>query len=138
MKVISIKGQRPIPQGSMSAFGPGIITATNGKKLNPWRKAVAEAYKDQDGSYYEQYTPLIVSGAFYLKRPKVPKSEYPSTKGADLDKLCRAIGDALSGIAYHDDCQIVWWDMVKLYCDGEEEEGVTFQIKKIEENINDS
>lgn len=138
MKVVSVKGMRPVTQGSMSAFGPGMIADVNVKKLRPWRKAVAEAYKDQDGSYYEQYTPLIVSGAFYFKRPKVQRSEYPSTKGADLDKLYRAIGDALSGIAYYDDCQIAWWDMKKLYCDGEEEEGVTFQIKKIEENINDS
>jgi Holliday junction resolvase RusA-like endonuclease len=33
----------------------------------------------------------------------------------DLDKLCRAIGDALTGVAILDDKQIAWWDVMKHY-----------------------
>lgn len=54
-----------------------------------------------------------------FKRPKKPICDVPCTKGADLDKLARGLGDALTGIAYYDDCQIVRWDIQKEYVDSE-------------------
>lgn len=45
-----------------------------------------------------------------------------------MDKLARGLGDALTGYAYFDDCQIVYWGIKKAYVNLEEEEGVTFEV----------
>lgn len=34
---VVVKGMKPVTQGSMSAFGPGVLTDTHSKKLKPWR-----------------------------------------------------------------------------------------------------
>ena len=40
---------------------------------------------------------------------------YPTPTKPDLDKLERAIGDALTGIVFRDDSQIAWWSVWKVY-----------------------
>lgn len=70
----------------------------------------------------------MVVADFHFKRPQKPKTDTPCTKGADLDKLARGLGDALTGYAYFDDCQIVKWSVMKSYVEGEENEGVFFYV----------
>lgn len=72
--------------------------------------------------------PVAIKAIFHFKRPKKPIAHVPCTKGADLDKLARGLGDALTGYAYDDDCQIVMWHVLKDYVDTEEEEGVSFTV----------
>lgn len=50
--------------------------------------------------------PVVLQVTFELARPKTVKREYPSV-APDLDKLVRAIGDALTGIVWVDDSQVV-------------------------------
>ncbi len=73
----------------------------------------------------------MVVATFYFKKPKKPISFVPCTKGADLDKLARGLGDALTGYAYFDDCQIVVWNVAKKYVELETDEGVTFDVVPI-------
>lgn len=73
----------------------------------------------------------MIVATFYFKKPKKPISFVPCTKGADLDKLARGLGDALTGYAYFDDCQIVVWNVAKKYVDSEKDEGVTFDVISI-------
>jgi len=73
----------------------------------------------------------MVKASFFFKKPKKPICSVPCTKGADLDKLARGLGDALTGVAYYDDCQIVTWCIFKMYVDTEEEEGVQFSVEGI-------
>lgn len=127
-KVVSVRGIHPPTQGSLTAYSTGVVVDTHAKVLKVYRKAVAEAYREQDGGFYEQYAPLRVWAIFYLKKPKKPKAPLPSSKGMDLDKAARALGDALTGVAYYDDCQIVEWDIKKVYCATEAEEGVDFSV----------
>jgi crossover junction endodeoxyribonuclease RusA len=47
-------------------------------------------------------------------RYKQPASNYV-TKKPDLDKLCRAVLDALTGYAYHDDAQVAVLSAIKTY-----------------------
>ena len=131
--IVEVRGIKPVTQGSMSAFGPGVLTDTHSKKLKPWRKAIQDQYRESDGKFYEQYTPVFIRAEFYFKRPKKPISSWPCTKGADLDKLARGLGDALTGVAYFDDCQIVNWDVYKQYVELESLEGVTFEVKSEQE-----
>jgi hypothetical protein len=39
---IKVEGIKPVTQGSMSAFGPGVLTDTHSKKLKPWRQAIQD------------------------------------------------------------------------------------------------
>jgi len=58
----------------------------------------------------------IKAGISYLK-PTAPIEPISSRVG-DLDKLCRAILDALTGVAYLDDRQVVELDARKAYLMG--------------------
>jgi Holliday junction resolvase RusA-like endonuclease len=51
---------------------------------------------------------------FVLVKPKTVKRIYPFVR-PDLDKLCRAVLDALTGIAYKDDQQVVTLNANKTY-----------------------
>ena len=51
---------------------------------------------------------------FVLAKPKTVKRIYPFVR-PDLDKLCRAVLDALTGIAYKDDQQVVTLNANKIY-----------------------
>src|SRR3989304_3260779 len=52
--------------------------------------------------------PLAMALTFHLPRPRsLPKRITEHTKRPDLDNLVKAIKDALRGIVYHDDAQIV-------------------------------
>jgi len=83
----------PVPQGSFRHIGGGRIIAAN-PKLNAWRESIATQIAQQshhrliDGS-------CRVELVFTLPRPKSVTRERPTTK-PDIDKLCRAVLDAIS------------------------------------------
>ncbi len=59
--------------------------------------------------------PVDMRVSFYLARPaSKSKKAYPTVK-PDLDKLVRAVGDALTGICFEDDSAIVHCDARKYY-----------------------
>ena len=65
----------------------------------------------------EKDTPLSVSVDFYITRPKsvsVKKRPFPTVK-SDLDNYEKALLDALNGIVWKDDSQIVEIRARKLY-----------------------
>ena len=111
----------PVGQGSMKHIGNGRMIASNDKKLKPWRLAVVNAIQqrwldDEHVVYFDQAIKLEV--AFCVERPKTVKRELPTTP-YDLDKLVRAIGDALtvSGLI-SDDAIITDILAAKRYSDG--------------------
>jgi len=102
------------PQGSAKAFVPKgwsrpIITSDNAD-LKSWRQLVAEAANRALGN--RPTSELFLEGvrltiAFYLPRPKsLPKRQTAHTKKPDIDKLVRAICDALSQLVFRDDSQV--------------------------------
>ena len=60
--------------------------------------------------------PLWVITYFYIKKPKITKNEYPVTR-PDLDNLQKSIWDAVNGIIWKDDSQIVMGAAEKRYSD---------------------
>ena len=110
---------RPVPQGSKNAFRRGnqIVLVEASKGLKPWRETVALACKQ---AMMEQQDMRQVEGAvrldctFYFVKPKSVTRERPSVK-PDLDKVCRGIGDALTGVAWKDDSQVVELNARKVY-----------------------
>jgi len=118
----------PESQGSARAFvrgGRPVITSTN-KNLGDWRRLVADAsqkHADLLGGA------VSLSLKFYLPKPKsTPKKVYWPAKRPDLDKLIRAVGDALTGIMWADDSQICVIFALKFYADGEHPPGVDIGI----------
>jgi len=102
--------------GSKRAFVPKgwtrpIVTDTN-RNLKSWQSLVAEAagraISERVDAWRLLEGPIRLSVAFYLPRPaSLPKKTIANTKAIDVDKACRAIGDALSGVVYRDDRLIV-------------------------------
>lgn len=112
----------PIPQGSTRAFIPKgwkrpIITADN-KRTKPWRQdvkaAALEAMEKANVPLMGKGVAVSVACHFYFARPKSAKrSVTHKTTRPDLDKLIRSVGDALKGIVYEDDAQVVSLSLLK-------------------------
>jgi crossover junction endodeoxyribonuclease RusA len=124
---------RPVPQGSMTASynrrtGTAHVHHVQGGALAMWRASVRMAAKDAGAELIS--APVSVSIVFGMVRPKVqtyhqfakrivrPKFEHTRPAVApDLDKLIRGVLDALTGICYNDDSQVVDILASKIYAD---------------------
>lgn len=114
----------PQPQGSAKAFVRGnraIITSDNAK-LKPYRHTlsqVAALTMQQMGLELPLCPrPLAVEViiVWTLTKPQsTPRRVIHPTKKPDADKLCRAVFDSLTGIAFEDDSQVVRVTMEKRY-----------------------
>lgn len=111
------------PQGSAKAFIPKgwsrpVITSDN-KGLKAWRHLVADAASQALQASPEPRCfdgPVQVVAAFYLPRPKsLAKRPMSHITKPDVDKLARSLGDALSGVLYNDDRQVVQLKVTKAY-----------------------
>lgn len=95
------------PQGSKKHVGHGILVESC-KEVGPWRERVALAVAAQGEALIQKPEPVSVILHFILPRPTSTskKNTPPATKRPDLDKLVRAILDALTHILYEDDSQV--------------------------------
>lgn len=91
----------PVAQGSKVAFcvkGRAVLKEQNGKTLDPWRKAVrhaAEAAAVRANLSEPLDGPLEVTLALSMPRPAKPKFPEAPAVAPDVDKMVRAIFDAL-------------------------------------------
>lgn len=117
----SVRGE-PKPKGSMKALMPRgarrpIVTHDN-KGTKPWQIEVGWAAAEHaPRKPWEGAVRLKLT--FFMPRPKsIPKRVVEHTKKPDLDKLARLVGDALKGIVYADDSQVVSIAAYKVYAVG--------------------
>lgn len=75
--------------------------------------------------------PLRVSLRFYFKRPKNCLATFKPTR-PDIDNLVKLVCDALNGLAWKDDGQIVLLEAYKLYVSCGEPR-IELSIKELEE-----
>ena len=112
---------RPAPQGSKRLLNrrTGALGESS-KRVEPWRadvRAIAMLHRERLDIYTR---PILLDCTFKFKRPgnhygrrggyRILKPMAPmfcTTAVGDVDKLLRAIGDALTGVLYADDAQIV-------------------------------
>lgn len=107
------------PKGSTRAFVPKgwtrpVITSAN-PKAKGWQQLVSEQAQTvaHDGLFIG---PVVLTVTFHLPRPQsLPKRICHHTKKPDLDKLVRNTKDALKGILYGDDAQVVDLHARKVY-----------------------
>src|SRR5213593_4188820 len=108
----------PIAQGSHRSWvvnGKPVITST-AKGLGSWRRLVADvAQRFAPEQPWEG--PVEISLDFGIPKPKsAPKTRrvWPD-KRPDVDKLCRAVFDALTYVIFADDSQVVKLQATKEY-----------------------
>jgi crossover junction endodeoxyribonuclease RusA len=116
----------PVPKGSMRAFvrgGRPILTSDN-RSLKGWEAIV----RAQAQAHVQALWPasVAVTLAFALPRTKsLPKrTERAHLTKPDLDKLARAVLDALTGVAFNDDAQVTQLACKKRYALEGEQPGV--------------
>ena len=106
----------PAPQGSKTRTKFGV--REDNPATRPWRNAVAWEAKAAMNGTMPLAGPVRLDVVFYFPRPKShfgsgrnaetlkPAAPTFHTAKPDVDKLCRAIGDSLTGIVLRDDSQI--------------------------------
>lgn len=142
---------KPITQGSKQAFVRGgravIVDVSNkatktmpAKRLDKWRDQVAGAARVEMASVCPWPGPIRLDLEFVLPRPK---SHYTKagvfTKSAphhhvtkpDRGKLARAVEDAMSGIVYGDDSQIMAGETTKRYAARGGYPGVVIRVRRM-------
>jgi crossover junction endodeoxyribonuclease RusA len=104
------------PKGSTRAFvvaGKPVITSSN-RNLKDWEHAIAASAQPHAGELL--LGPVRVGLRFVLPRPRsLPKREHFHLTRPDLDKLSRGAIDALTGVLFKDDSQVVELHCAKFY-----------------------
>lgn len=127
----TVSGQAK-PKGSMRAFMPKgarypILTSSNAS-LKDWEQIVRHVAQD----YSDAYTtgPVRVRLRFNLPRPKSLSARVsrPHTKRPDVDKLARAVLDALTGVLFKDDSQVYCLMATKMYTNVDEPPNVRITV----------
>jgi crossover junction endodeoxyribonuclease RusA len=142
MKISFFVPGRPAPGGSKSAF----INHKNGKVIMAPASKYTRNWMDTVSTYARcNYSgpvltgPLAIRFRFYINRPKShrnnqgmllkPGRERPFlTIKPDLTKLTRSTEDALTGIIWKDDCQVVISMASKSYCNNSTSQGVDIEV----------
>lgn len=132
---------KPVPQGSMSAFpymrdnGKMGVRMTHKKAsaLDKWREEIRNKFIAQnvDGFYAPKGEGVVLTLVFALQRSKSNKDKNPVKKIGDLDKFVRAVNDALTGVAYEDDCQVLEINATKLFTTHDTGPYTTIMINKV-------
>ena len=123
----------PVTQGSAKAIihkttGRAVLIQENHKGLRAWRGAIRRAAETvAGGQKAPAQTPVWVTVSFRLPRPASVKRIRPSVK-PDLDKLARAGLDALSGVLFDDDGQVVSLKVSKQYAIDGRPPGAVFEV----------
>jgi crossover junction endodeoxyribonuclease RusA len=101
-------------KGNMKAFPfkrkdgkLGAVVTEGTKNSKDWQLAVRNAAQQQcAGTFFEGAVRLAI--VFFLPRPQsLPARVKHHIKKPDVDKLVRAVKDALKGVLWHDDAQVI-------------------------------
>lgn len=128
-RTIRVNGT-PIPQGSKNHVGNGrLIESAAG--LPHWRALIANtAHAAHRGL---MTAPYAVDLEFVMPRPKsTPKNRPtpPAIKRPDIDKLERAVLDALTDVWFADDAQVIEVHKTKRIAEHGEQPGVTITARE--------
>jgi Holliday junction resolvase RusA-like endonuclease len=127
----------PRPAGSKQAFrtktGKMVVVDTSGSSGYRWRMAIRDAAlaaldREPESLPLFPAEPLKVTMTFRFERPKGHYNKHGGLRKSapyyhivrpDALKLARAVEDALTGIVWRDDSQIVCENLTKTYIDAE-------------------
>lgn len=119
----------PAPAGSKRGFvrAEHVIITDDSRRSRPWKAQIADAAAQAMLAAPLLIGPLVLEATFYMPRPKghyrtgrnadllrAGAPLYPTVK-PDTTKLLRALEDALTGIVWRDDAQVVNQWVRKMY-----------------------
>lgn len=107
---------RPAVQGNHRVSRAGYIYEQVSGNLLDWRREVSLHARLAMRSSPPVEGPVRVLLEFAMAAPKRGARPWPTTR-PDIDKLTRAVLDALTGIAYVDDSQVIALAATKVYGD---------------------
>ena len=131
----------PTPEGShkyVGHRGGRPVVAHDNPRLAAWRTLVARDARNAAraaGWDAPHDGPVAVQAHFYLPRPKRPHfADHAATK-PDLDKLARAVGDALAahGGPLAEDSRIVTWVLTKRWASDGQPPGVHVSVTALDD-----
>lgn len=126
----------PQPQGSAKAYRRGrhVIVTHDNPQLHSWRDLIGytlRATKALPRLAVPRVHPVRVTAEFRLPRPKSRAKARAHVTKPDLDKLTRAVGDALEALVYTSDSQITCWQVSKRYVVDGEQPGVRLRVAEV-------
>ncbi len=133
---------KPAPQGSLKGFvrGGKVCMTSDNKNTYPWRQQVAcmaLLNRPTDTLYAPVGVPVQVRINFFFAKPtSYSKKVTRPVKKPDLDKLVRSCFDALTGVAFQDDSQVVSLVACKFFDDLERAEITVLRLDEGAENEN--
>ncbi len=133
MRSVFVPGH-PAPQGSKSykghRSGKPVLTESS-RFVAPWREAIKLHAARRGGML--PVGPVHVELDFVLPRPqRCPTPTPPAIKrNGDLDKLVRAVFDAITGIWIDDDCRITSVRASKRTAESGERSGVQIVVRPL-------
>ncbi len=110
-----------------------VLTSDNPQVKSYQSRVAFEATCALRGVQLELTGPLEISVVFFLPRPKSLAKSYtgPHLKKPDVDKLLRSTLDALTGVVWKDDSQVVSVTAGKRYAGLNEEPRVVITVRPI-------
>jgi Holliday junction resolvase RusA-like endonuclease len=135
---------KPQPQGSVKGFvipgkggaKPRAILTSDNAKMKPYRQQISWAALDAcfkagvSGIFADKHVAVGVEFKFYFAKPKsISKKRTHIVVRPDIDKTCRSTIDAMTGIVFADDAQIVELKASKYYGTPERAEVVVSLIE---------
>lgn len=129
---------RPAPQGSkryLGQRGGKAVAVESSKALPAWRADVRDAVEKLVDGRPPTTGPVLVALVFVMPRPaSTPKSRTPpAVKRPDLDKLTRAVLDAIgSAGAWGDDSQVTDLHAAKRIARVDERPGVWIEVTPLD------
>lgn len=127
----------PAPQGSKSPKGRTktgrVILVESSTRVKPWRETIATIARQRGGMM--PVGPILAELDFVMPRPKQTAKTKPTPpaikRNGDLDKLVRAVFDAITGVWVEDDAHIVSLRATKRIAELNEKPGVAIRINQI-------
>jgi len=115
----------------------GYSSLAKTKKYAAWRESVGWQVQNHKNKYRLPYfakgTPLGIAFTFRFTRPKSVKRQCHTTT-PDLNNIIKPIEDAMKGVLFHDDSQIVEYGRTeKIYCAPGERPGVSVTLWEVED-----
>ena len=108
------------------------------KNVKPWRQDVKFTAIDQKPADWDTSSPMALSVIFRFQRPashlgknglrpSAPQ-HCTSARNGDIEKLVRSTHDALTGVLFDDDRQVVSLNATKRYCTAGEQPGAIITL----------
>jgi crossover junction endodeoxyribonuclease RusA len=133
----------PTPKGSLTRMPNGAMlpagTAASRKRFSEWRTDIRDAALVAMGERNPSHSPIRMTCEFALPYPTSSVRKYqmgwlPAVKKPDVDKLLRALMDGLTRVVWHDDSQVIYVTVNKVYA-WEGTTGATINIDFLDEEF---